>query len=152
MSISDFAAKLDRIQLPWWVARTMSWVLALSAFVTGWDYLHTPETAVTAKSLKMVVQLATLHTWGIWFVVFASILTFGLLTTRHALVWLGHFGLFILFAGFAAATLQAVAQYEMGPETGQGTVWRAVTMGVMQVAFHGLLCIARGAVPRRRHA
>lgn len=150
MSISDFVAKLDRLAVPWWVARTMSWCLALHAFATGWDYAHTPSTASTSKALGMVERLATLHTWGAWFLIMGAVLAGGLVFTRHAVVWMGHFGLMILYAGFAVATLQAVYRYTGSPVQDQeGPIWRAVTSAFLPLIFHGLLCLTRGPVPRR---
>lgn len=150
MSLADFTARLDRLQLPWFVARTMSWFLAIHAFVVGWDYVHTPNTASAAKSLAMVERMASLHTWGLWYVAVGSVLVVGLAFRRHAVVWLGHFGLMIMYAGFAVATLQAVYRYAQTPlEVQEGPVWRAVTSAFLLAAFHGLLCWTRGPVPRR---
>lgn len=150
MSIGDFIARLDRLKLPWWVARTMSWLLAGHAFATGWDYLHTPSTANAAKSLKMVEEMATLHSWGVWYVIAGSVLVAGLLFRVHSVVWLGHFVLFLLYAGFAVATLQAILQYAGTPlEQQQGSLWRAVTAAFLFGGFHGLLMWTRGPVPRR---
>ena len=150
MSISDFVAKLDRLAVPWWVARTMSWCLAAHAFAAGWDYCHTPPAAAASKSLGMVERIATLQTWGAWFLIMGGVLVAGLIFTRHAVVWLGHFGLMILYAGFAVATLQAVYRYSGTPlEAQEGPIWRAVTSAFLLAAFHGLLCWTRGPVPRR---
>ena len=149
MSITDFTAKLDRLQLPWWAARIMSWLLAAHAFTTGYDYINTPDEAPTAKSLAMVERIATLHTWGLWYLLAGGALVLGLLFTRHAVVWLGHFALFVLYAGFAVATLQAVAVYAGSPlEDVNGPLWRAVSSAFLFAGFHLVLMWARGPIPR----
>lgn len=150
MSINDFVARLDRLDMPWWVARTISWFLTLNAFTTSWDYLHTPEVAPTARSLTMVEQIATLHTWGIWYGLAGGVLTLGLLFTRHAVVWLGHFLLSLLYAGFAVATFQAVLEYAGSPqEEAGGPIWRAASWSLLLFVLHSLLCWTRGPIPRR---
>jgi hypothetical protein len=153
VSIHDFVARLDRLNLPWWVARTMSWLLAVHAFATGYDYINTPEEAPQAKSLVMVERIATLHTWGIWYLLAGCVLVAGLLIVRHAIVWLGHFSLLVLYAGFAVATLQAVVKYSSSPaEAGNGPLWRAATAAFLFAGLHLLLMWARGPIPRRGEA
>lgn len=148
MSISDFAARLDRMQLPWWAARTLSWFLAANALVTGWDYLHTPGR--TPQSLTMVEKLASLHTWGVFFLIAGGVLAAGLLLRRHAAVWLGHFLCAVLYVGFTAATVQAVWKFSTsGAAEYAPSIWRAVTMSLAVTVAHGILCAARGPVPRR---
>lgn len=150
MSISDFAAKLSRTPVPWWLARAASWALAGYAVVTGLDYIDMPPTAPTAMSLKMVARLATMHTWGVWFIISGGVLAAGLLAGRHALVWLGHFACSILYFGFAGATVQAVWQYQHSPaaEVG-GDIWRAAYVACMIAIGHFALCWFRGPIPRR---
>jgi len=151
VSIDDFAAKLAHTPVPWWLARAASWALAGYALVTGWDYLHPP--VVANRSLTMVEKLATLHTWGIWFIVAGSILAFGLMLSRHSLVWLGHFACSILYSGFAGATLQAVWDYQHSPavQTG-GSIWRAAYVAAMIAIGHFALAWFRGPIPRRGEA
>lgn len=98
----------------------------------------------------MVEKLATLHTWGIWFLIAGGILTLGLALGRHALVWLGHFTCSILYFGFAGATLQAVWEYQHSPaaDTG-GDIWRVAYVAVMIAAGHFMLAWFRGPIPRR---
>jgi hypothetical protein len=148
VSLDDFKARLARTPIPWHLARTLSWFLAVNAVVTGWDYLHTPGR--TPQSLTMVEKLADLHTWGILFLAAGGTLALGLLFKRHAAVWLGHFVCFVLYVGFTVATAQAVWQFsqsraaEMAP-----SIWRAVTMSLAVTVAHGILCLARGPIPRR---
>lgn len=150
MSITDFAAKLAHTDVPWWLARSASWALAGYALVTGLDYLNTPPTADAVRSLKMVTQLASLNTWGWWYVTAGGILLLGLMTGRHVIVWLGHFVNAILYAGFTGATFQAVLDYQRSPIVGQqGWIWRAVFVALMITLGHGALCWLRGPVPRR---
>lgn len=150
MSLNDFAAKLSHTPVPWWLARAASWALAGYAIVTGLDYLNTPRDAPGAVALRMVVRLASLHTWGIWFVLAGSILGLGLLLGRHALVWVGHLACTILYFGFAGATLQAVWNYQHSPlaQTG-GNLWRAAYVAFMIAIGHAALCALRGPIPRR---
>lgn len=148
MSINDFAAKLGTTGLPWYIARTLSWVLAGNALVTGWDYLHTPEQMT--RSLTMVEQLATLHTWGIWYVAGGGILLLGLSIRRHLVVWLGHFLLACLYVGFTIATFQAVWTAMHSPMATQlGSIWRAVSTSVVLTVLHVVLCYIRGPIPQR---
>lgn len=148
MSITDFAARLATTAIPWQLARTLSWLLAVNAAVTGWDYYHTPPT--TARSLTMVEQLATLHTWGILFMVAGGVLAAGLLLKRHTAVWLGHLFCAVMYVGFTAATAQAVWRI-MNSDAGreQGSIWRAVTISAVLTVLHAILCYIRGPVPRR---
>lgn len=148
MSIDDFAAKLAHTPVPWWLARVASWGLAGYAIVTGLDYLHPP--LQTGRSLTMVEKLATLHTWGIWYLICGGVLALGLLLGRHAIVWLGHLACSVLYAGFAAATVQAVAEYQRSPmvQTG-GWIWRAGYVACMIAVGHFALAWFRGPVPRR---
>ena len=150
MSITDFAARLDRLSMPWWVTRTMSWLLAFHALATAGDYLYSPPTADLSRSLTMVARIASIHTWGAWYLTFAIVLIAGLLVRRHTVVWLGHLGLSIMYAGFAVATLQATLNYAGTPlEETQGPIWRAVTSAFLLAGFHILLCWTRGPIPRR---
>lgn len=149
MSIDDFAAKLSHMPVPWWMARAASWALAGYAIVTGLDYLNPPMQ--TGRSLTMVEKLATLHTWGIWFVISGAVLTIGLLLGRHVVVWLGHFACAILYFGFAGATLQAVWEYQNSPAVQQGGyIWRAAYVAFMIAIGHFTLAWFRGPIPRRR--
>src|SRR5690242_9364405 len=147
MSITDFAARLAHTDVPWWMARAASWALAGYAVITGVDYLNTPRQL--GRSLTMVEELATLHTWGIWYVAAGGILGFGLMIGRHAVVWVGHLLCALLYAGFAAATVQAVIEYQRSPAAAQGWIWRAAYVAIMIAAGHGVLCYLRGPVPRR---
>ena len=147
MSISDFAARLSHTPVPWWMARAGSWLLAGYAVVTGLDYLHTPERI--AQSLTVVERIATLHTWGIWYIVAGGILATGLLTGRHSVVWIGHLLGAMLYGAFAAATIQAVMNYQTGPEQSSGWIWRFAYVAVMVFAAHVGLCWLRGPIPRR---
>lgn len=150
MSIADFAARLAHTEVPWWMARAASWALAGYAIVTGLDYLNTPVTAPAVRSLAMVTQLASLHTWGEWYLVAGGILALGLMTGRHVLVWLGHLVCAVLYSGFAVATLQAVINYQTSPlADGQGWIWRAGYVAFMIATGHGMLCWLRGPIPRR---
>lgn len=150
MSIHDFAAQLSRMNLPWWVGRTVSAFLAFHAVVTGWDYYCTPTTADRLRPLTMVEELATLHTWGIWFMVAGGMLSVGIVLRRHALVWFGHLLCAVLYAGFTAATTQAVWQYSRGTlDETQGPLWRSVTSVLAITVIHVLLCWVRGPVPRK---
>lgn len=150
MSFTDFTAKLSATPIPWYLARMLSWFLALNAVITGWDYMHTPATAPGATSLKMVVRLASLHTWGILFLAAGGVLVLGLIFKRHAAVWLGHFVCAVLYIGFTGATAQAVWQFSQTEAAkSSGSLWRAVTMSLAITAAHGLLCWARGPIPRR---
>lgn len=148
MSINDFAAKLAHTDVPWWLARAASWGLAGYSIVTGLDYLNTPTPKL--RSLTMVEKLATLHTWGIWFIVAGAVLTLGLLAGRHVMVWLGHLACAVLYFGFAGATLQAVMLYQSTPEAeAAGWIWRAAYLAFMVALGHAALCWLRGPVPRR---
>jgi len=148
VSLKQFAARLAATDIPWQLARTLSWILALNAAVTGFDYLKSP--GQTPQSLKMVEQIATLHTWGILFLTAGGTLALGLLFKRHAAVWLGHFACAVLYVGFTAATAQAVWQFSQTPAANDtGSIWRAVTMSLVITVAHGILCWARGPVPRR---
>jgi hypothetical protein len=148
VSLSDFTARLAHTPVPWWLARAASWALAGYAFVTGYDYVHPPTR--TLRSLTMVEELATLHTWGIWFMVAGGVLALGLLSGRHAVVWLGHVACSVLYFGFAAATLQAVWQYQHSPavQTG-GYIWRAAYVAFMIAIGHFALAWFRGPIPHR---
>lgn len=148
MSITDFAARLAHTDVPWWLARAASWGLAGYALVTGLDLLHPPS--APNRTQLMVEKLATLHTWGIWFVVVGSILTLGLLAGRHFVVWLGHVVCAGLYMGFAIATTQAVWVYQHSPEVeAGGWVWRASYLSFMVAIGHAVLCWLRGPTPRR---
>lgn len=148
MSINDFAAKLAHTPVPWWIARSISWFLAANAIITGWDYLHTPQRV--AKSLTVVEKIATIHTWGYWFLGCGLVLAVGLALSRHALVWLGHFALSLLYVGFTVATFQAVYNTMNSPEGNPtGSIWRAVSQSAVITALHVILCGIRGVVPRR---
>lgn len=147
MSITDFTAKLSHLPVPWWLARAASWALAGYAIVTGIDYLHPPIRS--GQALTMVERLASLHTWGIWFVISGAVLSLGLLLGRHAVVWLGHFACAILYFGFAAATLQAVWQYQTSPVHPSGWIWRAAYVAFMIAIGHFMLAWFRGPIPRR---
>ena len=148
MSIDDFAAKLARTPVPWWLARGASWALAGYAFITGLDYLNTPQPV--GRSLTMVERLATLHTWGVLFIVAGGILALGLLVGRHAVVWLGHLVCAVLYFGFAGATLQAVLEYQRSPAAEQGGwIWRAAYVAFMIAFSHFMLAWFRGPIPRR---
>lgn len=134
--------------MPWWLARTVSWVLGINALVAGWDYLHTPQR--TAMSLTMVERIATLHTWGWMYVVASLILMLGLAVNRHALVWLGHFTLALLYVGFTVATSQAVWEIMTAPEPPPtGSIWRAIPAVALPAVLHIILCGMRGVIPRR---
>lgn len=148
MSISDFAAKLSHTPVPWWMARAASWALAGYAFICGYDYLNTPP--AVGRSLTMVERIATLHTWGICFILSGGVLAVGLMFGRHAVVWLGHFACAILYGGFAGATLQAVWDYQHSPavHTG-GYIWRAAYLAFMVAIGHAALCALRGPIPHR---
>jgi hypothetical protein len=152
MSIDDFTARLAHTPVPWWLARSASWALAGYAIVTGIDLLH-PPAATRVISLKMVERLATLHTWGIWYLIAGGVLALGLALGRHAVVWLGHFACSILYFGFAAATLQAVWQYQSSPlaQSG-GWIWRAAYVSFMIAIGHFALAWFRGPIPRRGEA
>jgi hypothetical protein len=133
------------------MARVASWALAGYALVTGVDYLNTPQ--AVGRSLTMVERLATLHTWGIWFIVAGSILALGLLAGRHALVWLGHFACSILYFGFAGATVQAVVEYQRSPAAATGGwIWRAAYVAFMIALGHFMLAWFRGPIPKRGEA
>jgi hypothetical protein len=147
MSISDFAARLAHTPVPWWMARVGSWLLAGYAVVTGIDLLHPPQRA--AQSLTMVERIASLPTWGIWYLVAGGVLTLGLLAGRHALVWLGHLRCAGLYGAFGAATIQAVLEYQSGDVRPSGWIWRAAYVAVMIFAAHVGLCWLRGPIPRR---
>jgi hypothetical protein len=148
LSLYDFTARLSATSIPWYLARMLSWFLALNAVTTGWDYMHTPGR--TPQSLTMVERLATLHTWGILFIAAGGILALGLLFKRHAAVWLGHFACAVLYVGFTAATAQAVWQVSHSPAAESSpSIWRAVTVSLAITAAHGILCWVRGPIPRR---
>lgn len=148
MSIDDFAARLSHTDVPWWLARAASWALAGYAIVTGLDYLNTPP--AVGRALTMVERLAPLHTWGIWYLVAGGVLGVGLMTGRHVMVWLGHLLNAGLYGAFAAATLQAVWQYQHSPLAHQqGWIWRAAYISFMVFAGHVALCWLRGPIPRR---
>jgi len=150
VSLKQFAAKLAATPIPWQLARLVSAFLALNALVTGWDYLHTPTAAPTARSLTMVERLATLHTWGIWFMVAGGLLAVGLLVRRHVLVWAGHLLCSVLYVAFTAATVQAVAEYmQSAAAKGQASIWRAITTSLALTVLHIILCWLRGPVPRK---
>lgn len=148
MSINDFTARLATTGLPWYVARTLSWFTALNALVTGYDYMNTP--ADTTRSLTVVEELASLHTWGAWYVAGGVILTLGLVMRRHFVVWSGHFLLAALYVGFTIATFQAVWDTMHSPQAKQlGSIWRAVTASLVITVLHIALCYIRGPIPRR---
>ena len=147
MSIDDFAAKLSHTPVPWWLARAASWALAGYALVTGIDYLHTSQ--AIGRSLTMVEKFATLHTWGIWYLMAGGILALGLLAGRHVLVWLGHLLCAGLYGAFAAATLQAVVEFQRSPQAASGWIWRAAYLSFMIFLGHIFLCWLRGPIPRR---
>lgn len=151
MSISDFAARLAHTPVPWWLARAASWALAGYAIVTGIDYLNTPPQV--GRSLTMVEKLTTLHNWGVLYIACGAMLTLGLLAGRHALVWLGHVACAVLYFGFAAATLQAVWQYQHSPAASQGGwIWRVAYVAFMIAVGHFALAWFRGPIPRRGEA
>lgn len=147
MSINDFAAKLAHTPVPWWMARVGSWLLAGYALVTGLDYLNTPS--AIGRSLTMVERIATLHTWGVLYLLAGGVLAFGLLIGRHVVVWLGHLLCAMLYGAFAAATVQAVAEYQRSPAAEAGWIWRAAALAVLIFAAHVGLCWLRGPIPRR---
>ena len=149
MSLHDLGARLSPIPIPAYVARSISWLLAIHAVVTGWDYLHTPEAATTSRTLTMVEQLATLHTWGVLFLVAGLTLFAGLALRRHFAVWVGHALCTVFYVGFTVATFQAVWEVAGTPvwET-QGSLWRGVTQSLIVTALHGFLCYVRGSVPK----
>lgn len=150
MGLSDFAAKLSATPIPWQLARTLSWILGGNAAITGLDYINTPETAPTARSLTIVERIATLNTWGIAFLAAGAVLTLGLVARRHAVVWLGHLMCSGLYGIFTIATAQAVIAFSRTPaEQAQGSIWRAITQSLVILALHIVLCFARGPVPRR---
>lgn len=150
MSITDFTARLAHTDVPWWLARAASWALAGYAIVTGLDYLNTPASAPAVRSLAMVTRIADLHTWGVWYLVAGCILGLGLLTGRHVLVWMGHVAGTVLYAGFFAATTQAVVTYQQSPLADQqGWIWRAAFVALMIAVGHAALCVLRGPIPRR---
>lgn len=147
MSLNDFAAKLSHTPVPWWLARAASVALAGYAIVTGIDYLHTP--ARTGRSLTMVERIATLHTWGVWYVIAGATLGFGLLLGRHVIVWFGHLLCAALYGAFAAATTQAVLDFQQSPAAATGWIWRAAYVSFMIFVGHVFLCWLRGPIPRR---
>ena len=148
MSITDFAAKLSHTPVPWWIARLLSWFLAANAIVTGWDYLHTPTRVAT--SLTVVERIATIHTWGYWFLGCGIVLAAGLSLSRHAMVWIGHFALSLMYVGFTVATFQAVYGVMTAPTANPtGSIWRAVSQSAVITALHVILCAVRGIIPRR---
>lgn len=150
MSLKQFTARLAATALPWQLARALSWILALNALVTGWDYIHTPDGATTARSLTMVERIATLQTWGVWFLIAGGILTVGLLVRRHVLVWAGHLLCSGLYIGFLTATIQAVIDYMQTPAADvSGPIWRGITGAAVTTVLHVFLCYVRGPVPRR---
>lgn len=148
MSLDDFRARLASTPIPWNLARTLSWFLAVNALVTGYDYLDTPGSS--PQSLKMVEEIASLHTWGVLFLAAGGVLSLGLLFKRHAAVWLGHFACFVLYVGFTVATAQAVWQFsQSNAADSMPSIWRAVSMSLVITVAHGVLCLARGPIPRR---
>jgi hypothetical protein len=148
VSLRQFAARLATTPLPWQLARALSWLLTANAVVTGWDYLHTPASTPTARSLTMVERIATLHTWGIFFLIGGLLLALGLLARRHVLVWAGHLICSVLYVGFTAATVQAVIDYSRSPQSAAGSILRAVTTSAVLTVLHIFLCYVRGPVPR----
>jgi len=150
VSLDDFTARLATTSIPWHMARLLSWILAVHALVTGWDYLHTPESAVAAKSLKIVIELADLHTWGAAFLAGGATLILGLIVRRHAAVWLGHLLCAAMYCMFSIATAQAVWEYSRTDVADQqGSIWRGVTQALVITALHAILCYVRGPVPRK---
>jgi hypothetical protein len=149
MSISDFAARLSHTPVPWWMARAASWALAGYALVTGLDLLHPPP--VTGRTLLIVEKVASLHSWGVWYLICGGVLTAGLFGGRHIVVWLGHIACAGLHIGFALATLQAVWNYQHEPElvAVNGWLWRAPYVAFLIAFGHGTLAYLRGPVPRR---
>jgi hypothetical protein len=148
VSISDFRAKLSATAIPWQWARFLSWVLAVNALINGWDYTHTP--ARVTKSLTVVEQMASLHTWGMGFYIGGGLLCVGLLIKRHLAVWIGHFICAVLYLGFTVSTFQAVWEV-MNNEIlrKQGSIWRAVANVLVFFLLHAVFCVVRGFVPRR---
>jgi hypothetical protein len=146
VSFSDISARLAATEIPWKLARTLSWFLAVNTAGAGWDYYHTPPTA--ARTLEMVERFASLHTWGILYLVSAGILMLGLLFSRHVVVWLGHLLGAGLYALFTVATAQTVWQLTRDDQI-QVSLWRFVTQSAVIAAGHVFLCWARGPVPRR---
>jgi hypothetical protein len=150
VSIRDFVARLSVTPVPWYFARALSWILAIHGLVTGWDYVHTPDTAVGARSLKVVVLIANLHDWGVAFLIVSGVLAAGLATRRHAAVWLGHLLSAGMYGMFTIATAQAVWEYSRtAVEDQQGSIWRAVSQSLVITVLHVILCIIRGPVPRK---
>lgn len=148
MSINDFTARLATTGLPWYIARTLSWVVAVNALVTGNDYLHPPE--LQPRSLTVVEELASLHTWGVWYIIGGTILVLGLTARLHFVVWIGHFLLAGMYTGFTIATFQAVWTAMHSPQVGTlGSIWRAVSMSAVVTILHIVLCYIRGPIPRR---
>lgn len=149
MSITDFRARLHASEIPEGLVRILSGALAVNAAVTGWDYVHSPPRA--AATLKMVEKLATLHTWGILFLVAGGLLALGLVLRRHALVWFGHLLCSGMYVAFTVATAQAVWAFSHSPlARDTGSFWRAVSMSLVITVAHVVLCYARGPIPRRR--
>lgn len=148
MSITDFTARLSRTPVPWWLARAASFALAGYAIVTGLDYINTPQQV--GRTLTMVERLATLHTWGVWYIVCGSSLGLGLMLGRRALVWLGHFACSILYFGFAGATLQAVWKFQHSPAAeNAGWLWRFAYVAFMIAIGHFMLAWFHNPVQRR---
>jgi hypothetical protein len=146
----SLAARLSVTPLPWQFARVVSWLLAVHGVVTGWDYIHTPTSATAARSLTIVERIATLHAWGVAFLVAGAVLTAGLVARHHFVVWLGHLLCSAMCFMFAIATAQAVVQYARSPLADtQGSIWRGVTQAFIITALHIALCYIRGPVPRR---
>ncbi|MFC0622960.1 hypothetical protein [Kribbella deserti] len=151
MSLQDFAARLARTEIPWWLARTMSAVLALHTIVCGLDYINTPTGAIWLPSLTIVEEIATLRAWGIVFLVAGITLAIGLIARLHLIVWVGHLLGAGLFFAFTIASAQAVWMYFHSPAVDtQGWILRAVTQSLLGLTGHLiLLYIRKGPVPRK---
>lgn len=150
MSLADFTARLANTAIPWWLARTLSWVLALHTLASGLDYINTPASAATARSLTIVEEIADLQTWGVIFLAADALLVVGLLFRLHLMVWIGHLLNAGLFFAFTIATAQAVWLYFQTPAVDtQGWILRAVTQSLVGLAGHLILLYIRGPVPRK---
>jgi hypothetical protein len=149
VSFSDLAAKLTEVEVPWWLLQLISWVLAMLAMVSGWDYTHIPDRAVTARSLTVVEQLWSMSIWGFLYYLSGSLLVLGLLIRRHVVVWLGHAMGVVLGVGFTIATTQGVIDF-MSSTTAQsvGSFWRSIMYVLLPTILHGAVCVVLRPIPR----
>lgn len=115
------------------------WVLNLQGGLRGLDYLIGEDER--SPQLLYIETAFPLWFWGSLFLGAALILSFGMLTKRHALVWLGHW----LFAASYALLCFGMLIGTMSVEWWDG--WRGATTLFVTFLAHFLLWLRTGYHP-----